>query len=91
MNKWRLSASVCLMTVAYSAAALAAVHYFDVIGESYGHTGEEAIDNAWREADTKCYQSWGRSSQDYTVLAQWVDPETGYPSARVSLECAVED
>lgn len=91
MNKWRLSASVFLMTVAYSAAALADVHHFEVIGEAYGHTSEEAIDNALRVANTECYQSWGRSSQEYTVLAEWVDPGTGYPYARVSLGCAVED
>ena len=89
MNKWRVSASVFLMAV--SAAALADVHHFQVIGESYGHTAEEAIDNAWREADEKCYLSWGRSGQEITVLAQWVDPASGYPYARVSLECAVED
>ncbi|WP_407351156.1 hypothetical protein [Luteimonas sp. R10] len=91
MNKWRLSASVFLVTVACSAAALAAVHHFDVIGEAYGHTSEEAIDNALRVAETKCYRSWGRSSQEYAVLAEWVDPATGYPYARVSVGCAVED
>jgi hypothetical protein len=91
MNKWSLSASAFLVTVACSTAALAAVHHFDVIGESYGHTSEEAIDNALRVADEKCYLSWGRSDQDYTVLAQWVDQATGYPAARVSLGCSVED
>ncbi|WP_242107140.1 hypothetical protein [Luteimonas aquatica] len=91
MNKWCLSASLVLLTAAYSAAALADVHTFQVIGESYGHTSEEAIDNALRVADEKCYLSWGRSSQDYTVLAQWTDPESGYPAARVSLGCTTED
>nr|WP_255692512.1 hypothetical protein [Luteimonas sp. XNQY3] len=33
----------------------------------------------------------GRSDQDITVLDVWVDPATGYPRARVSLGCTVDD
>jgi len=91
MKKRSLAASLLLTACAYSASALADVHHFDVVGEAYGHTSEEAIDNALRVADETCYRSWGRSSQDYTVLAQWIDPGTGYPSARVSLGCTTED
>ena len=91
MNKWRLSASTFLLTVICSTPAFADVHHFQVIGEAYGHTPQEAIDNALYEADRKCYLSWGRSDQDYTVLDQWVDPANGYPHARVSLGCRTED
>ena len=79
------------MATAYSAVAFADLHHFEVIGEAYGHTSEEAVDNALRIADEKCYRSWGRSDQDYMVLAQWIDPANGYPSARVSLGCTTED
>ena len=84
---------VSLLTVAlgFSTSALAAVHIFEVIGEGPGRTAEEAVENALRDADEKCYRSWGRSAQEHTVLDQWIDPATGWPFARVSLECAVED
>jgi len=91
MNQRILSVSLGLFACVCSASALAARHHFYVVGESYGHTSEEAIDNAWRVADEKCYLSWGRSDQDYTVLAEWVDPATGYPSARVSVGCTNYD
>lgn len=91
MNHWRLSLLAFLVTAAFSTAALADVHHFQVIGEAYGHTPEEAIDNAVRDADEQCYRSWGRSDQDYTVIDQWVDPGNGYPHARVSLGCRTED
>lgn len=91
MNKWIVSAAVVLMAAGYSANALAARHYIEVIGEAYGRTADEAVDNAWRDADTKCYLSWGQSDQDITILAEWVDPESGYPYARVSLGCVQDD
>ncbi|MCD9030201.1 hypothetical protein LDO32_00425 [Luteimonas sp. Y-2-2-4F] len=91
MNKWRLSACAFLLTAVSSTAALAAVHHFEVIGESYGRTSDEAIDNAWRVADRECYLRWGRSDQEITVLAEWIDPATGYSHARVSLGCRTED
>lgn len=91
MNKWFLSVSLGLFACAGSAGALAALHHFDVIGEAYGHTSSEAIDNALRIANEKCYLSWGRSDQSYTVLAEWFDPATGYPTARVSVGCTTED
>lgn len=91
MNKQFLSVSLGLLACVVSAGALAVLHHFDVIGEAYGHTSEEAIDNAWRIADEKCYRSWGRSDQGYTLLAEWFDPATGYPTARVSVGCTTED
>lgn len=91
MKTSHLSAILFSATLACSTAALAAQHTYQVIGEAYGHTPEEAIDNAWRDADTKCYQAWGRSGQDITVLQEWVDPVNGYPTARVSLDCTSED
>ena len=91
MKKWALTGALLLTTVAASTTAFAARHHFDVIGESYGRSSEEAIDNAWRDADEQCYRSWGRSDQDITVLEVWVDPDTGYPHARVSLGCTVDD
>ncbi|MGY1530207.1 hypothetical protein [Luteimonas sp. A649] len=91
MNKWTLSAAVVLMAAGYSADAMAARHYIQVIGESYGRSAEEAIDNAWRDADRQCYLSWGQSDQDITVLDEWIDPATGYSHARVSLGCTRDD
>jgi len=46
MKKWALSGVLLLTTVAASTTAFAARHHFDVIGESYGRSSEEAIDNA---------------------------------------------
>lgn len=91
MKKWRLSVSAFLLAAVSSTAAFAAVHYFEVIGEAYGHTSEEAIDNALRYANDECYRRWGRADQEFTVLAEWVDPVSGYPYARVSLGCRTED
>ena len=90
MNKWCLPGVLLLTTVAYSTTAFAARHHYDVIGESYGRSSEEAIDNAWRDADTQCYRNWGMSDQDITVLEVWVN-EAGYPAARVSLGCTIDD
>lgn len=91
MSKRLILACLFTVTVGYSAAALADRHHFEVTAEAYGHTSEEAIDNALYYAYQKCYLSWGESDQDYTVLAQWIDEETGYPSARVSLGCTTYD
>lgn len=91
MNKRFLSVSLGLAACVVSVSALAARHHVEFIGESYGHTSEEAIDNAWRVADQKCYLSWGRADQDYTLLAEWIDPATGYPAARVSVGCTIDD
>lgn len=91
MKTWALSGALLLTTVAASTAAFAARHHFDVIGESYGRSSAEAIDNAARDADEQCYRSWDRSDQDITVLDVWVNPATGYPHARVSLGCTVDD
>lgn len=90
MKKSSMFAALVLAATC-SSAALAARHHFDVVGESYGRTSEEAIDNALRVADRQCYLSWGRSAQEFTVLAEWIDPATGYPHARVSLGCTVDD
>lgn len=91
MKTPQLSVILFAATLATSGTALADRHTYQVIGEAYGHTPEEAIDNAWRDADTQCYQAWGRSGQEITVLAEWVDPTNGYPTARVSLDCTSED
>lgn len=92
MNKLCLCVLLFLATFVCGTAAYASsVHYFDAIGESYGRTSEEAIDNARGSADEKCYTSWGLSMQEYTLLAQWIDQESGYPRARVSVRCRVED
>lgn len=90
--KQRLICGVVLLgMLGASGAALAARHHYDVIGEYYGRSVEEAIDNAWRDADEQCYRNWGRSDQDITVLETGVDPSTGYFTARVSLGCTVDD
>ncbi|MCD9027890.1 hypothetical protein LDO26_06685 [Luteimonas sp. BDR2-5] len=91
MKKSCLSASLLAIAIGCSASAFAAVHFFEVIGEGPGRTAEEAVESALRDADEKCYRSWGRSAQEHTVLAEWIDPATGWPFARVSLECRVED
>jgi len=90
MKTW-IATALLATTAAASTTAVAARHHYDVIAESYGRSDQEAIDNAWREADEQCYRNWGRSDQDITVLETWVDPSTGYIHARVSLGCTVDD
>lgn len=91
MKKPLIATAALLLAVGYSAVALAAAHYFNVTGEGIGHTQEEAVDNAWRVADEACYQTWGQSAQQATILAQHVQPDTGYWYAKVSLGCTVYD
>lgn len=91
MKKRTVLFATGLLLIGYSAAVLAAAHHFNVVGESIGHTQDEAIDNAWREADETCYRSWGRSGQELTVLDQHVQPDTGYWYAKISVGCTVYD
>lgn len=84
-------AAAALLAIGYSTAAFAAAHYFKVYGEGYGHDQQEAVDTASRYADDACYSTWGQSGQEVTVLEQYLDVESGYWHARVSLDCTVYD
>ncbi|MEN4904924.1 hypothetical protein [Luteimonas sp. TWI1437] len=89
--KTRTITGVLLLAAMSSTAAFAARHHYDVVGEGYGRTQQEALEYAERAAYEQCYNNWGQAGQELTVLAEWVDPATGYIHMRVSLGCTVDD
>ncbi|WP_156170298.1 hypothetical protein [Luteimonas sp. FCS-9] len=91
MKKWHLTAGVLLAAAVSSTTAFAARHHYEVIGEGAGRSAQEALEYAERSAYDQCYRGWGQSDQQTTVLAEWVDPATGYFHIRVSLGCTVDD
>lgn len=92
MKKTILSTAALVAALGFSGAAMAwSAHYFKVYGEGYGHTAEEAVDTAARYAVEACYRTWGQSGQEITILDQYVNPQTGYWHAEVSLDCTVYD
>lgn len=91
MKKSRVIASALLIAIACSASAFASLHHYQVIGEGIGHTSDEAYDAAAYDSARKCYLSWGRSTQEVTILVQQIQPETGYWYAKVSEGCISED
>jgi hypothetical protein len=39
----------------------------------------------------KCYLSWGRSTQEQTILVEEIQPDTGYWYVKLSEGCISED
>lgn len=91
MNKSLLSASAFVLCLGFSSAALAAAHYYEVIGEGYGHTRDEAIDAASYYASQKCYLSWGESTREQRILVDHVDAGTGYWYVKLAEGCVSYD
>lgn len=91
MNKRFLSAALFAMSIAFSATAFADQHRYDVIGEGIGHTRDEAYDAASYDASRKCYLSWGRSTQEQTILVEEIQPDTGYWYVKLAEGCISED
>ncbi len=67
------------------------LHHHQVIGEGIGHTSDDAYGAAIYDSARKCCLSWGRSTQEVTILVQQIQPETGYWYAKVSEGCIGED
>ncbi len=84
-------ASVALLSIACSASAFAALHHDQVIGEGLGRSSDEAYEAASYDAARKCYLSWGRSTQEQTILVQEIQPDTGYWYVKLSEGCISED
>ena len=91
MKKSRVTASALLIAIACSASAFAALHHYQVIGEGLGRSSDEAYEAASYEAAMKCYLSWGRSTQEQTILVEEIQPDTGYWYVKLSEGCISED
>lgn len=91
MNPLCLSAMVCLLSVGFSADALADSRYYEVIGEGIGRTRDEAYEAASYYASQRCYLNWGQSTREQTILVEEVQPDTGYWYVKLSEGCLAED
>lgn len=91
MKKSGVIASVALLAIACSASAFAALHHYQVIGEGLGRSSDEAYEAASYDAARKCYLSWGRSTQEQTILVEEIQPDTGYWYVKLSEGCINED
>lgn len=91
MNKYRLAATAFLATIAFSGAVFAAQHRYEVVGEGIGHDRDEAYEAASYDASRKCYLSWGRSTQEQTILIEEQQPDTGYWYVKLTEGCISED
>lgn len=91
MNAYRLSAAALIAALAFSGAASADLHRYEVVGEGIGHDRDEAYEAASYDASRKCYLSWGRSTQEQTILVEEQQPDTGYWYVKLSEGCISED
>jgi hypothetical protein len=91
MNKRRVSTAAFLIAVAFSGAVFADQYRYEVIGEGIGHDRNEAYEAASYDASRKCYLSWGRSTQEQTILIEQQQPDTGYWYVKLTEGCISED
>ncbi|MFQ6308869.1 MULTISPECIES: hypothetical protein [Lysobacter] len=91
MSKRYLSVAAFALLTAFSAAAVADQYHYQVIGEGYGHTRDQAYEAASYYASNRCYLNWGRSTQEQTILVEEFQPATGYWYVKLSEGCISED
>ena len=91
MNKRWLSAAAILNSAAISGADIADQYPSEVNGEGIGHDRNEAYEAASYDASRKCYLSWGRSTQEQTILIEEQQPDTGYWYVKLTEGCISED
>jgi len=91
MKKYRAVGAALVMSIAFSGAALAARHHYQVIGEGYGHDRDQAYEAASYYANRACYLGWGESTQEETILVEELQPASGYWYVKLSLGCFSDD
>lgn len=91
MNKRWVSAAAFLISAAFSGTVFADQYRYEVIGEGIGHDRNEAYEAASYDASRKCYLSWGRSTQEQTILIEEQQPDTGYWYVKLTEGCISED
>lgn len=91
ISKRSLSTAIFLMSAAFSTAALADRYHYEVIGEGYGHTRDQAYEAAAYYASRQCYLNWGQSTQEQRILVEELQPDTGYWYVKLAEGCISED
>jgi len=87
----RAAGAAFLMSIAFSGAALADRHHYQVIGEGYGHDRDQAYEAASYYAHQACYLGWGESTQEETILVEEFQPQTGYWYVKLAQGCFSDD